>query len=73
MKFQDATIPLEEKGGVSKARVFKGAALGKSLTGPGPLDEADDEPTGSSAAMPSMSAPSMKELDAGYPESNEDS
>ena len=28
---------------------------------PGPLDEADDEPTGSSAAMPSMSAPSMKE------------
>ena len=28
---------------------------------PEPLDEADDEPTGSSAAMPSMSAPSMKE------------
>ena len=28
---------------------------------PGRLDEADDEPTGSSAAMPSMSAPSMKE------------
>ena len=25
------------------------------------MDEADDEPTGSSAAMPSMSAPSMKE------------
>ena len=28
---------------------------------PEPLDEADDEPTGSSAAMPSMSAPSIKE------------
>ena len=45
-----------EPGGFSRAPRWV-----SPLVDPGPLDEAEHEPTGSSAAMPSMSAPSMKE------------